>query len=507
MGKPPKQYPQHPRLSRTRRVILLAFLVFVVSSLHTLGFSSSAKSVNGNPKFTLQLWTTDLHAAPIGCQINMFESMGVQVHAKIDFHNCRFFHTSRGSDLCAHSSGLKSFAYDGWKGFSLDPSPEEARQRFYEAYKGDKEFAKVEFVFCSHPASNCELYLPFNKSIIVYLSTRVEFGRDDEYIWWRKPFLGDRKARWKHWESNLRSIAARPFHLVAANNLYDVEYLYYMTGIIAEYIPSWCGMDLNRIRAQKFEPIRKEVILTPYRLNLEFSKEAIPTSGWPDIKSATFQTLDHPLFNDYHDLGSGSFKLLSMHDTFPGGHFQTIDQFREFKAAIFIPYQASTMFFFQLYRASVPILAPSPELLYKWVKRYRILWEVSYGKPERSNDWVTRFNSKLPDPNKFDAESRRPWLQFYDIYQEDVFPHILFFDSWKHADTMLSTTNFHTISRKMQRHNELEYSRIQKLWSDHFDKCSRARDHHIFPAVDQSGIDFKMALTQNGYASTIPHLT
>ena len=47
-------------------------------------------------------------------------------------------------------------------------------QKFYEAYKDDKEMESVDVIFCGHPASICEIYLPFNKSVIVLPSTRLK---------------------------------------------------------------------------------------------------------------------------------------------------------------------------------------------------------------------------------------------------------------------------------------------------------------------------------------------
>ena len=111
-----------------------------------------------------------------------------------------------------------------------------------------------------------------------------------------------------------------------------------------------------------------------------------------------------------------------------------------------IPYQASTMFFFQLYRARVPMLVPSKRLMVEWVRDHRLLWEVSYGDPERVSDAM---HSHLPSPNDFDAASREKWMDFYDVYQTDLFPHILYFDDWKHALEIVKTTNFKNVSEHM----------------------------------------------------------
>lgn len=51
-------------------------------------------------------------------------------------------------------------------------------------------------VICTHAASLCELYMPFNKSLIVVASTRYEIGRHDS-------------KRWQAWNENLRRIGGK----------------------------------------------------------------------------------------------------------------------------------------------------------------------------------------------------------------------------------------------------------------------------------------------------------
>lgn len=102
-------------------------------------------------------------------------------------------------------------SYDDGKGFGLDPCPTTIRRRFFDAYKfvlvysifhqrnllitqgtdlhvlrfelclrRDPEMWRVDLVICSHPAANCELYLPLNKSMLILATTRLEFGRNDQ---------------------------------------------------------------------------------------------------------------------------------------------------------------------------------------------------------------------------------------------------------------------------------------------------------------------------------------
>ena len=90
-------------------------------------------------------------------------------------------------ELCR--SRLKVLSFDNWRGFSLDPCPNLLRRQFFDAYKNDEEFRRVDLFVCSHPVANCELFMPFNRSILVYATTRLEFGRYDADVAWRKQFI------------------------------------------------------------------------------------------------------------------------------------------------------------------------------------------------------------------------------------------------------------------------------------------------------------------------------
>ena len=71
------------------------------------------------------------------------------------------------------------------------------QRRFYEAYRNDAEMNQVKIFMCFHPAAMCELFMPFNRTIIVIASTRYELGRHG-------------KEDWTRWNDNLRVIASNP---------------------------------------------------------------------------------------------------------------------------------------------------------------------------------------------------------------------------------------------------------------------------------------------------------
>jgi hypothetical protein len=105
--------------------------------------------------------------------------------------------------------------------------------------------------------------MPLNKSIIIYATTRLEFGRYDELVDWRKKDINKHSPkRWEEWVNNLKKIAALPGNVIAANNMYDAQYIKYFTGLEVEYIPSWCTVNAS------WNPTRPEFLLGPSRDNL-----------------------------------------------------------------------------------------------------------------------------------------------------------------------------------------------------------------------------------------------
>jgi hypothetical protein len=55
---------------------------------------------------------------------------------------------------------------------SLGKCPNQLKREFFEAYKDDPEMQRVDAFLCNHACSMCELFMPFNKSLIVIASTR-----------------------------------------------------------------------------------------------------------------------------------------------------------------------------------------------------------------------------------------------------------------------------------------------------------------------------------------------
>lgn len=64
----------------------------------------------------------------------------------------------------------------------ISPSVE-VRKKFYEVYKNDLEIKQADAFICFHPAAMCELFMPFNRTLIIIASTRYELGRFSHEDW------------------------------------------------------------------------------------------------------------------------------------------------------------------------------------------------------------------------------------------------------------------------------------------------------------------------------------
>lgn len=130
-------------------------------------------------------WTVDFHPAPAVCNIPVYRDIGVVLHPEVDHHPfCEYGGVCR--DRMNTIFGLGQYMV----GFSLDPDHWVLKRDFHELYKDDPEYHRVDMFMCSHPAANCELFELFQKPMVVFATTRLEFGRDDTHISWRVREIG-----------------------------------------------------------------------------------------------------------------------------------------------------------------------------------------------------------------------------------------------------------------------------------------------------------------------------
>lgn len=410
------------------------------------------------------LWTMDFHGGPANCDIPLISEAGGVLHAEID-GICQFY------GLC--KDRLKVIHSNHWKEF--DPTPKEIAM-FTKAYQADPEFQRVDAFICHHPVANCELFLPFNRPIIIHATTRIEFGRNDPGIDWRLKSGYNSKVgqeKWKRWIDTLRELAEDKRNVIAANNVYDRDYITYFTGIQnVTLLPSWCGENVGRsfcqegwdsVLAPQWTHSRPEVMIVPYRGNLDRTR----------YKTNVQKPFNHPILQDLRavapNVSNGTeVKLISelYSDANPLNMLAH-------PAVIIIPYQISTINLLELYRLNIPSFCPSLRLLKQWCRDHDLMWETYYGWPENVVEDQSH-QKGVPDPNghldmdKNSAEWEAMfdhWMPKADFYQ---FDHITYFDSWEdffhkynkmHQEQQLSTIHI-----RMEQSNSEARRELTEQW-------------------------------------------
>ena len=196
---------------------------------------------------------------------------------------------------------------------------------FYEFYKNQIEINVVDAFVCFHPAGMCELYMPFNRSIIVIASTRYELARFAP-------------QQWTQLNENLKKISQDPKNIIAANNLYDAEYIRYFTGINVTLLPSLC----NYTNAN-YQPRRKEFLTCSHsyiKILIYYFRNCLRNLS---KQHPTVNIQIVPIRKIYRDY---KYSDLTNHP-----------------AIIHIPYQVSIMSLFEQYRMNIPLVFPSLDLL------------------------------------------------------------------------------------------------------------------------------------------------
>jgi len=310
----------------------------------------------------------------------------------------------------------------------MNPS-KEISSKFYEFYKDQIEMNVVDAFVCFHPAAMCELYMPFNRSIIVIASTRYELSRF-------KP------EQWTKLNENLKKISQDPKNVIAANNLYDAEYIHYFTGINITLLTSFC----NYTNAD-YRPRRKEFLLAPIHapdfdlLFQKFLKKSFEKHSKNNIQIV-------PIRQIYHDY---KYSDLTNHP-----------------AIIHIPYQVSVMSLFEQYRMNIPLVFPSLDLLTHWHDEYGSVsektWDQTLYAIRPSSSHINGVIPDVPDPNNDrNRTSIRYWLNFSDFYQ---WPHIIYFDSTDDLLQKLSSTNFEMVSKKMKAYSQQLSANLLEKWKE-----------------------------------------
>jgi len=326
-------------------------------------------------------------------------------------------------------------------------------------FSADTVLARADAVICSHPVGMCELYMPFNISIILWATTRFEQAREDDVY------------RLEGLIKNIQAIGSKPYNSIVANNLYDVAYIEYFTGIKPIYIPSLC--DYTGVKYAWPGAYPKSA--TDGTVGLPQSLFLIPVFGYrPGIQPTSMFHFLQPPNNILHGRHL-PFRVQNIHEMYER-RYEYSELVTDHPAVIHIPYQVSVMSFFEQYRMGIPIFVPSLQLLTRWQMRYLMVGEKGWkffqkslvSRHPNATSGNAHYRAGVPywDPNDDDSYGAiAHWLNYADYYN---FPHIILFDSWEELADKLESTDFRAVSEAMHEYSKYLEAYVISQWKKIF---------------------------------------
>ncbi|RYE85583.1 MAG: hypothetical protein EOO65_00035 [Methanosarcinales archaeon] len=394
----------------------------------------------------LHILSTDMHISPIA---------DLKFVASSEFEDIVVTDLSLSgacaeAGTCAKWNELKVMGEPGDLNIMYD-----AHQRlipFFDAYRegGSVNSALVtasDAIHCSHPLGMCEYYMPFNRSLIMWSTTRFEQGRETS------------GPRLQGFIKRVRAMALQKGNALLANSVYDQHYVHYFTGLMPTYIPSLCSYISARYawsHDTDRDFVRRSTILGHGFRPLHFDGD--------------FESFVAPLIRG---LASAGLPLTVTHlrRYYAGKRYEYTDLAKH-PAMLHFPYQVSIMSFFEQYTMGIPIIVPSHALLTKWHLQYGLVseltWDLVVHGEARNSSVPQHDDADEPfDPNQAaHPNAVSYWLRFADYY---TFPHIIYFDDWDDLVRVLTTVDLNAVSRAMLDAGARLRHDVARKWKTVFD--------------------------------------
>ena len=287
---------------------------------------------------------------------------------------------------------LKHINKRNWKLFD-----EEAMESFHNEY-GDY-LRKFDGFFVGYALGFALLFERYNKPIYAWNACRYDV-----------PFCQTKNVKmWDILNASLRRMHSNGQLVIACNNLADLDYLKFGTGIEGDLVPSLCAYP-----KQKHNP----------KLN-------------------TFYWYPQHVTPPKHALIS------------PRGRNFVWSDIVQHSGIINVPYEISTMSFFEQYQTGLPIFFPSKDLL-------RDIWKNGGQWQSMSAFWADDY--PLKESHGLDIDF---WLDRADFYNPQVMPYLYYFNSFE--DLKLQIEGFEDVYKSQRLefiNNRSKF--IRNYWQEKF---------------------------------------
>ena len=292
----------------------------------------------------------------------------------------------------------------------------------FKFYQDNSKVVSTDAFVCGFPAATCELWMPFNRSLVFAPAHRYNLGRCT-------------KAEWERLNEHIRVLASGtdPKHAIAAQSKYDLEYLKHYTGVSPVPLFSYAGMYM-RDNGFSYSPEGKEVLV----------------------------------FNFWHDsLSKASARFVLKSASKSDSHL-VLDNAANHPAVVFFPNSVSSYLFVELYSLSVPLFVPSMKMLL--TERPVVMERTLAGDTYCRNGALDSVMGAHPASNHpyspnvegdTDQEAEAYWLQFSDVFQ---FPHVAYFKNFDDLGKKLEQANFVKIHKLMVKENVKRKEELTQNW-------------------------------------------
>ena len=268
----------------------------------------------------------------------------------------------------------------------------------FEFYKNDPQIASTDAFMCMFPASMCEMWMPFNKTIVFLPAHRYNLGRCTE-------------KEWNRLNEHLNALVSmdNPKHIIAAESAYDREYLRHYTGLDPLRLYSFSGFYTAN---NSYAPKRNEILafgVWDNRLNNKISK----------------------------------FHIKPVHKIYP--RYQ-LSNLVSHPAVVFLPYSVMSYKLTEIYSLCIPLFMPSMNFIrnvMRTVTEDRSSLSLTYcnnaGLDKVMKAHPSSIHPYSPNVNMDkDKEAEFYWLQFADFFH---WPHIIYFDDFMDLEKKLGEVN------------------------------------------------------------------
>ncbi len=261
----------------------------------------------------------------------------------------------------------------------------------------------------------CEMWMPFNKSIVFAPAHRYNLGRCT-------------KEEWDRLNQHLYMLASSPRHVIGALSFYDKAYLEHYTGLNVAPLYSYSGYYTDHV---KFDPIQKEILVVSHANVDDFIRT---------IKK---------------------FKLSPLGSVYK--HYELSD-LGHHRAIVYFPYSVMSYKLTEFYSMKVPLFMPSMRYFHTHTfGNDRTSLSPYYCKNPELDTVMKPHSSSIHtySPNSNEPEAEFYWLQLSDFF---YWPYITYFDNATDLEQKLERADFQSIHDNMVKEIENKRRFVVNNW-------------------------------------------